>query len=70
VINLDDVRTGISYNRWATRRLLHAAGVLSDEDLDRDLGGSFGSIRGTLRHILWGERGRLSDWKPASSFPG
>src|SRR5689334_2667265 len=62
VIHLDDVRTGRSYNRWATRRLLQAAGVLSDEDLDRDLGGSFGSIRGTLRHIFSGERGWLSDW--------
>ena len=30
--------------------------------LDRELGGSFGSVRGTLRHLLWGELGWLHYW--------
>jgi uncharacterized damage-inducible protein DinB len=62
-MDLGDVRTGIAYNRWANRRLLDAARGLTEEELDRDLGGSFGSIRGALRHVLWGEIGWLSYWR-------
>lgn len=67
-MNLQDVRTGFAYNRWANRLLLKAAGELTGEELERDLGGSFGSIRRTLRHILWGEHGWLRYWKERS-FP-
>jgi uncharacterized damage-inducible protein DinB len=68
-MNLHDVRTGFAYNRWANQRLLAAAGELSREEVDRNLGGSFGSIRGTLRHILWGERGWLRYWREGSFVP-
>ncbi|HEX4438830.1 MAG TPA: DinB family protein [Thermoanaerobaculia bacterium] len=68
-MNLDDAKTGIAYNGWATRLLLDALRGLSDEELERDLGGSFGSVRGTLRHILWGERGWLSYWKTGEFVP-
>jgi uncharacterized damage-inducible protein DinB len=67
-MNLRDVRTGFAYNRWANQLLLEAAGELSGAELERELGGSFGSIRGTLRHILWGELGWLRYWKERS-FP-
>jgi uncharacterized damage-inducible protein DinB len=56
-MDLGDVKTGIAYNRWANRRLLEPARALPEQELDRDLGGSFGSIRGALRHVLWGEIG-------------
>jgi uncharacterized damage-inducible protein DinB len=62
-VNLQDVRIGFAYNRWANERLLEAAGLLSAEELDRDLQGSFGSIKGTLRHLLWGELGWLQYWQ-------
>lgn len=65
-MNLQDVRTGLAYNDWANQRLLNAAGELSVDELNRDLGGSFGSIQGTLRHILWGERGWLRFWQERS----
>jgi uncharacterized damage-inducible protein DinB len=61
-LNLHDIRTGFAYNRWANELLLAAAGELSVEELNRDLKGSFGSIRGTLRHLLWGEMGWLRYW--------
>lgn len=67
-MNLQDARTGLAYNRWANERLLEAAGELSAEELNRNLGGSFGSIKGVLRHLLWGERGWLQYWREAS-FP-
>ncbi|MGE5278182.1 MAG: DinB family protein [Acidobacteriota bacterium] len=68
-MNVQDVWTWFAYNRWANRRLLQAAGELSGEELDRDLRGSFASIRGTLRHLLWGERGWLRFWREGSFGP-
>jgi len=68
-MNLDDVKTGLAYNRWANRRLLDAAGELSREELDRELGGGFGSVRGVLRHLVWGEHGWLRFWKEREFVP-
>jgi uncharacterized damage-inducible protein DinB len=68
-VNIQDVRTWFAYNRWANRLLMNAAGELSEEELNRDLGGSFVSIRGTLRHLLWGERGWLHYWQTGSFTP-
>ena len=51
-----------AYNRWANSRVLHAAATLSREALVRDLGASYHSVWGTLRHILWGEWLWLGRW--------
>jgi uncharacterized damage-inducible protein DinB len=68
-MSLQSVRTLFAYNRWANRRLLDAAGHLSSEELDRDLRGSFTSIKGTLRHLLWGERSWLRFWQEGDFGP-
>jgi uncharacterized damage-inducible protein DinB len=68
-MNLQEVRTWFAYNHWANRRLLQAAGELPTEDFDRDVRASFGSIKGTLRHLLWGERGWLRHWTEGSFGP-
>jgi uncharacterized damage-inducible protein DinB len=67
-VNHQDVLTGFAYNRWANQRLLKAAGELSAEELNREIGGSFGTIKGVLRHLLWGERGWLRYWREGT-FP-
>lgn len=41
-----------AYNDWANRRLFEAVGALPAEDFGRDLKAFFGSLRGTLNHIL------------------
>lgn len=43
------------YNLWATRRLLDAVAVVPESDYRRDLGLFFGSIHGTLNHLLVAE---------------
>lgn len=43
------------YNVWATQRLLGAVAALGEGDYRRDLGLFFGSIHGTLNHLLMGE---------------
>ena len=50
-----DVRRLFEYDRWANHRLLSAAQLLSPDEFARDVGASFGSIKGTLVHILDGE---------------
>lgn len=52
-----------AYDGWANRRLLEAAGRLSARDFTRDLGASFDSVRGTLLHIMWGEKRHLQFWR-------
>jgi uncharacterized damage-inducible protein DinB len=44
------------YNRWANRRLYDAVAELPDADYRRDLGAFFGSLRGTLNHVLVADR--------------
>ena len=68
-MDVQSARTFFAYNRWANRRLLQAAGELSVEELDRDLRASFTSIKGTLRHLLWGERSWLRFWQEGSFGP-
>lgn len=62
-------RTLFAYDRWANRLLLEAAAQLPEEELLRDLRGSFGSILGTLRHLLWGERSWLRFWTERAFGP-
>lgn len=44
------------YNRWANRRLYDAVARLSPEEFARPRRAYFASIRGTLNHILVGDR--------------
>jgi uncharacterized damage-inducible protein DinB len=45
-----------AYNAWANARLYDAAEALSDAEFDRDAGAFFGSMKGTLNHLLVGDR--------------
>jgi uncharacterized damage-inducible protein DinB len=44
------------YNRWANERLYEAVADTSDADYRRDLGAFFGSLHGTLNHLLVADR--------------
>jgi uncharacterized damage-inducible protein DinB len=48
------------YNRWQNENLYGAAEGLSDAERKRDRGAFFGSIHGTLNHLLWGDRAWMS----------
>ena len=45
-----------AYNRWANTQVYDAAGELSDEELNRDTGAFFGSLIGTLNHVVVADR--------------
>ena len=44
-----------NYNRWANGRLYDAARHLDEDAYHRDMGAFFGSLNGTLNHILVGD---------------
>ena len=45
-----------AYNRWANATLFTGAGHLSEAEWARDVGAFFGSLRGTLNHLLVADR--------------
>ena len=45
-----------AYNRWANALLYETAGQLDRDELDRDVGGFFGSLFATMTHILVADR--------------
>ena len=52
------------YNRWMNERLYALLSEVPDEERRRDRGAYFGSMHGTLNHLLWGDRmwlGRFID---------
>jgi uncharacterized damage-inducible protein DinB len=59
----DDIQLLYEYDRWANNRVLQVVSALSVEQFTRDLGGSFGSVRDTLIHIIGGEWIWLQYWK-------
>jgi uncharacterized damage-inducible protein DinB len=44
------------YNAWANERVYAAAAALADADYRADHGAFFGSVHGTLNHLLVGDR--------------
>jgi len=44
------------YNRWMNEKVFAAAAELTAEERDRDLGAFFGSLSGTLGHVLLADR--------------
>lgn len=49
-----------AYNKWQNTSLYGAAQTLSDDDRRANRGAFFGSIHGTLTHVLWGDLAWLS----------
>jgi uncharacterized damage-inducible protein DinB len=59
------VRTLAAYNAEMNRRLYGAAARLSDTERRQPRGAFWGSIHGTLNHLLWGDQqwmSRFDNW--------
>ena len=54
------IRALLAYTIWADRQVLEALAAVQPEHLTRDTGTSFGSILGTMAHILGAEQVWLS----------
>ncbi|MCB2099953.1 MAG: damage-inducible protein DinB [Rhodobacterales bacterium] len=63
----DHARRLARYNAWANKRLYAACALLPENAYYQDRGAYFGSLHGTLNHILVGDRawmGRLTKTDP------
>ena len=58
-----------TYNRWANARVYEVAAALSEEELNRDAGAFFGSLIGTLNHVLVADRIWLKRFTGEGSAP-
>jgi uncharacterized damage-inducible protein DinB len=58
-----------AYNAWANRRLYDAASRIPEADYRVDRGAFFGSLHGTLNHLLLGDRIWLSRFTGEGSEP-
>jgi len=43
------------YNRWFNERLYEVCGAMDDSERRRDRGAFFGSVHGTLNHLVWAD---------------
>ena len=72
MISVEHARLMARYNRWQNESLYRAAGSLDDADRRRDRGAFFGSIHGTLSHLIWGDSVWMNRFagtpKPAGSI--
>ena len=61
------------YNRWQNENLYGVADALSDAERRRERGAFFGTIHGTLSHLLWADRIWMSRFagtpRPAGGIP-
>lgn len=60
MITIDHVRAMAEYNRWQNDSLYGTAEALSDAARKEPRGAWFGSIHGTLNHLLWGDQTWMS----------
>ncbi|WP_419948440.1 DinB family protein [Candidatus Palauibacter sp.] len=65
-MNPDALGNLLDYHYWARDGVLDAAARLTPEEFRRDLGGSFGSVRDTLAHVLSSEWVWCSRWNGVS----
>ena len=71
-MDFDQLKTLVDYHYWGRDRVLDCAEKLSPEQLTRDLGNSFPSVRDTLVHLygadwIWRERW---DGNSPNALPG
>ena len=55
MIDADYVRVMARYNAWQNKQLTEFLEAMPEPEVRRDRGAFFGSILGTLNHLLWGD---------------
>lgn len=66
MLDKDGIGRLLDYTVWANHRVMRAAATVSPDDFMRDLGASFGGVRGTLCHMMGAEWIWLERWKGVS----
>ncbi len=66
---IEAIRNLYEYNEWANGRLLEAASKLSEEELAREMGASYGSVQGSLGHLAGAQIVWLARWSEGTNPP-
>jgi uncharacterized damage-inducible protein DinB len=66
MLDKDALSRLIDYTIWANHRVMRACATIPPDDFRREMGASFGSLRGTLAHMMWAEWVWLERWKGIS----
>ncbi|MEM1431394.1 MAG: DinB family protein [Pseudomonadota bacterium] len=73
MVSIEYVRMMAQYNAWQNNGLIELLAAMDEAELTRDRAAFFGSILGTLNHLLWGDRiwmSRFAGWPaPAGGIP-
>ena len=69
MIDAQYVRTMAAYNVWQNKQLVDYLKVMPFEELTQERGAFFGSIFGTLNHLLWGDTLWLNRFDPSVLAP-
>ncbi len=70
MIGSEYIREMARYNAWQNRQLFELLQAMDEDDLYRDRGAFFGSIMGTLGHLLWGDHIWMSRFDGGSAPEG
>ena len=62
-MTVQECKALFEYDRWATNRLLETVATLPEDQYMKDLGSSFGGVRGTLVHIYGADWVWLQRWR-------
>ena len=65
-MNLQDLSTLLDYHYWARDRMFEALEPLTPDQVNRDMGSSFTSIRETVTHVYAAECAWYARWQGAS----
>jgi len=66
-VTADFTQKMAAYNRWMNKKIYEASALMTDADRKADRGAFFGSVHGTLNHLLFGDLawfGRFHDGAP------
>ena len=55
MISVDFIQMMVAYNEWQNTVIYATANDLTDSERRADKGAFFGSIHGTLNHLIWGD---------------
>lgn len=66
-MGIEDLTELYAYNGWANERVRNSIQDLDPEVFNRDLGASFGSLQGTVAHLVSAQWNWLRRWKGQSA---
>ena len=66
-MGIEDLTELYAYNGWANQRVRNSIQNLDPEVFKRDLGASFGSLQGTVAHLVSAQWNWLRRWKGQSA---